>query len=135
MSLHLKKICVGPVSLDAYLESLKGRDVLRIHTRQRPRRDAELLDAGSLYWIIAGQFAVRHRIWDLSDAQHPNSGIACVAVTLDPAPIPLVPRAHGPFQGWRYLKSADAPPDLEAQPSHAVLPPHIYQALAKDLAL
>ena len=74
MSLHLKKICVGPVSLDAYLESLKGRDVLRIHTRQRPRRDAELLDAGSLYWIIAGQFAVRHRIWDPVTRSTPIAG-------------------------------------------------------------
>ena len=31
---------------------------------------------------------------------------------LDPQLVRTVPRAHRPFQGWRYLLPEDTPPDL-----------------------
>ena len=75
MTIHLVKLCVGIDAVeelaawqDQYLKALRrqGRKPELMHvTRQTPKRAAELLDGGSLYWVIKGHIAVRQRILDL----------------------------------------------------------------------
>ena len=69
MTVHLIKLCVGVDSVEELADWQKGRlkelkkkkrPLVLMHvTRQTPKRAEELLDGGSLYWVIKGQIAVR----------------------------------------------------------------------------
>lgn len=122
MTLHLIKLCVGAESIQDLAEWQKSRraDLKKsgekpenFHvTRQTPRRAAELLDGGSLYWVIKGQIAVRQRLLELRPVVR-DGGLRC-ALVLDSKLVPVFRRQHRAFQGWRYLKGEDAPRDLRA---------------------
>jgi hypothetical protein len=81
-------------------------------TRQMPRRAAEILDGGSLYWVIKGRICVRHRILELR--QVVKNGVPHCGIVYDPKPVATVRWPREPFQGWRYLRPQDAPPDARA---------------------
>ncbi len=121
MKLNLIKLCVGVDSIDVLAESQKRRRAERKAagepaesrhiTRMTPRRRVELLDGGSLYWVISGYVQVRQRILRL-DEVHDADGIRRCAIVLHPELVRTQWRARRPFQGWRYLPGEDAPPDL-----------------------
>lgn len=118
MALHILKLCVGVDTLQeladwqaARLKQMKGPRKLLSHvTRMTPKRRDEILDGGSLYWVIKGQIAARQPIVDLRPAV--KNGHPSCAIVYEPALIPVARLLHRPFQGWRYLKADDAPPDL-----------------------
>ncbi|GLQ07724.1 DUF1489 family protein [Sneathiella chinensis] len=113
MTVHLVKVCVGVTSVDQ-LRSLQQRRLIAgplCHvTKQRPQRDAELLDGGSLYWIIKGHVAVRQRITEL-ERLYDGEGEKC-GLILDPELVETELFSRKPHQGWRYLEAEDAPRDL-----------------------
>lgn len=132
--LHLIKLCVG-VTDTAHLAALQAArlaagQTLRHRTRNFPRRAAEILDGGSLYWIIAGVVCVRQHITDIVDDAR-DDGTRCAALLLDRQLVPVAGRRTKPFQGWRYLAAADAPPDLAAGTIAGLdaLPPHLLREL------
>ena len=84
---------------------------LRHRTRNFPRRRDDVLDGGSMYWVIGGATLVRQRLVDIIDDQWDDNS-ACAGLILDPRLVPLAGRPTKPFQGWRYLRADDAPPDL-----------------------
>jgi hypothetical protein len=121
MPLHLLKLCVGADSirdLESWIaERLagmreRGETPERFHTtRMVPKRAAELLDGGSLYWVIRGQIAARETLLDISpftDAE----GIHRCKLVLDSKVVPVMPRPYRAFQGWRYLAAHEAPADF-----------------------
>ena len=121
MTVHLLKLCVGVDTVqdlkdwqDERLEQLKraGKTPELCHrTLQAPRRREEVLDGGSLYWVIKGVILVRQRVIDLRpDAK--DDGIACCGIVLDRELVATRAQARRAFQGWRYLPAADAPADL-----------------------
>jgi len=118
VALHILKLCVGVDTLQeladwqaARLKQMKGPRKLLSHvTSMTPKRRDEILDGGSLYWVIKGQIAARQPIVDLRPAV--KNGHPSCAIVYEPALIPVARRLHRPFQGWRYLKADDAPPDL-----------------------
>jgi hypothetical protein len=138
--LHLIKLCVGVTDIP-HLAALQAARLaagqgLRHRTRNFPRRAAEILDGGSMYWIIAGVLSVRQRITDIVD-DHRDDGSRCAALLLDPQLVPLAGRRTKPFQGWRYLAAADAPPDLTATGAALgidALPPEMLREL-RELGL
>jgi len=81
-----------------------------MHTRQTPKRAAELLDEGSLYRVYRGQILSRQRIMAVRTVAR-GSGTYC-EVTLDEEVVRTVPTPRRAFQGWRYLPPSDAPADL-----------------------
>ncbi|GAB0113286.1 DUF1489 family protein [Acidisoma sp. C75] len=113
--LHLIKLAVGIRDIAHLGEAQAARAAaeppLRHRTRQWPKRSAELIDGGSIYWVIAGRVQCRQRISDLRQDHYPDAS-ACAALILDPALVPVEPRLTKPFQGWRYLRGEDAPADL-----------------------
>jgi hypothetical protein len=133
--LHLTKLAVGVRDLE-HLRALQSeratRDPpLRHRTRNFPRRAPEVIAGGSIYWVIAGALAARQRILDIRQDCW-SDGSTCAALVLDPDLIPLSARLIKPFQGWRYLPAADAPPDIAAAPvaqGESALPP----AMRRDL--
>jgi hypothetical protein len=132
--LHLIKLSVGVRDL-AHLRAIQAARALaepplRHQTRMPPRRRDELLAGGSIYWVIAGHIRARQRLLDvIEDAW--DDGTACAGLVLDPQLVPVAARPQKPFQGWRYLDPADAPPDVaEAAAQGAdALPAHLRAAL------
>lgn len=135
MALHLVKLCVGvdhPDQLTAWGRELRGKGRAPIvHTRNRPRRAEELLDGGSLYWVIRGAILCRqpiHAIRTLGEGQ-------AVRCEIDLAPDVVLTHAspRRPFQGWRYLEPEKTPPDLAAgMAAGDDLPPDLARKL-RDL--
>ncbi|NCQ24009.1 MAG: DUF1489 domain-containing protein [Rhodobacteraceae bacterium CG17_big_fil_post_rev_8_21_14_2_50_63_15] len=136
MALHLIKLSVGTTSVEdlaAWHEDprAKGPDGLPRHvTRMWPRRAEELLAGGSIYWVIQGLVQCRQRLLRLDEVTG-SDGIRRCAIVLDPALIRTATATKRPFQGWRYLESRDAPPDIgTARASDDALPPALSAALA-----
>lgn len=121
MPVHLVKLCVGADDIADLNDWVKRRTAAnlaaghgRVHdhvTRMFPRRTAEVLGGGSLYWVIAGLIQVRQRIRALEPVTGVD-GIERCAILLDPKLVPTEPQPRRPFQGWRYLSVDDAPRDL-----------------------
>lgn len=141
--LNLIKLVVGVSSLEELAERQKQSINCRlhpehgplpaVHTRSYPRRCDEILDGGSLYRVISGLILCRQPILDIVSETRPD-GTQGTLILLSPHIIRVEARALRPFQGWRYLESKDAPPDLgtgTAATTQAALPP----ALQKELTL
>ena len=115
MTVHLKKLSVGSVSVDCLraLQAQRLANVGRlIHiTRNRPRRVEELLNGGSIYWIIKGVMTARQTIVDFVEAERADGSPAC-GIVLSPEIVTVLPTRMRIFQGWRYLEVADAPIDI-----------------------
>ena len=138
MTVHLKKLSVGSVSLDSMREwqagiLAAGRPIIH-PTRNWPRRREELLDGGSIYWIIKGQMQARQEIVDLIELTGQDGVVRC-GIVLAPHIIPIWPRKERIFQGWRYLEVENAPEDIPAdQGDGEALPTELASEL-RDLGL
>ncbi len=133
---NLLKLCVGAEKVEDLTDwqetpRAKGPDGLPRHiTRMWPKRADEVLNGGSLYWVFKGVILARQRILRLDEVDR-GDGIARCALVLDPEVIRTEAVPRRPFQGWRYLSSADAPRDLgRARPNDDSLPPKLMAALA-----
>ncbi|MDA4847772.1 DUF1489 family protein [Hoeflea poritis] len=144
MILNLVKLCVGVDSVEDLQASIdfgladkksRGVEVIQFHTtRMVPKRADELLDGGSLYWVIKGNIQVRQYIQEIRPFTDP-AGISRCRIVLEPRLIPTVWQPRRAFQGWRYLSVKDAPADLTAGDSGILaLPPELRRELA-DLGL
>lgn len=112
------KLSVG-VKEVAQLRAIQARRALaepplRHQTRMAPRRRDEILDGGSIYWVISGFVQVRQRIIDITQDRW-DDGTPCAGLVLGPELVPVAARPVKAFQGWRYLEPAAAPPDLAGQ--------------------
>ena len=137
MTVHLKKLSVGSVSIDS-LKSWQNRRTRQglpiIHpTRNWPRRADELLDGGCLYWVIKGQICARQPIADLIEVKREDGSPAC-GIVLAPELIPVWPRRVRIFQGWRYLEVADAPEDMPHSDDETPMPAELASEL-RELGL
>ena len=131
MTVHLKKLSVGSQSLETLRlwQALRFSDTGRlIHvTRNWPRRAKEILDGGSIYWIIKGVMSARQNIVDLVEVKRVDGQAAC-GLVLDPKLVAVSPTKMRMFQGWRYLESEDAPADL-IDPIDESMPPALVAEL------
>lgn len=139
MIVHLVKLCAGAESLKDLEDRVRrgtkacekaGRGRVHEHvTRMCPRRDAELLDGGSIYWVIKGVVLVRQRLLGL-EKRTGEDGIDRCAIMIDPELVLTEPQPRRAFQGWRYLPAEDAPKDLK-QRSRNRPPPELNMQLAE----
>lgn len=121
MTLHLVKLCVGVESVDQLRGYIEQRQILalahglsneQIHTtRMVPTRVDELLDGGSLYWVIKGNVQVRQKLVDIRIHKDVAGKRSCDLV-MEPYLHQTQFQPRRPFQGWRYLSVSDAPVDL-----------------------
>ncbi|WP_321390783.1 DUF1489 domain-containing protein [Emcibacter sp.] len=118
MTVHLLKLCVGIDSVEHLIEVRRGRQQTlpdgtpyNYHiTRFTPKRAEDVLDGGSLYWVIKGFILVRQRIIGFEPVKTDN-GTKC-KIILDTELIRTESQPRRPHQGWRYLEPADAPKDI-----------------------
>src|SRR4029453_13284217 len=143
LTLHLIKLCVGCDSIEDLAswqaERLKqmrkaGQKKPRLFhsTFQMPKRREELLDGGSLYWVIKGIVQVRQPLLDIAEG-HKADGTPCCLLILKNELIAGRPPPRPPFQGWRYRSQAEAPPDLKRGAASGVtaMPPKLRKQLAE----
>ena len=102
-TLNLMKLCVGcddPAELEAWqLQRYQGGPARHV-TRMWPKREAEVLGGGSLYWVIKGVILCRQRILDLQEVIL-SDGIPRCALVMDQEVIRTEAAPRRPFQGWR----------------------------------
>lgn len=139
MSLHLLKLCVGAESVEDLQDWIdmrqaerraRGEPAEQLHTtRMVPTRAEELLDGGSLYWVIKGYIQARQRLTDIRPFTD-EAGIKRCHLVLKPVLTLTQMHPRRPFQGWRYLKASEAPQDLGQKAGRLDIP----EAMRRDLA-
>lgn len=127
MPLNMIKLCVGCDTVEELVAwHADTRRAWVMHTRQTPKRAAEMLDGGSLYRVFKGVILCRQRILDIATV---GQGVdARCEVTLDPEIVRVAPTPRRAFQGWRYLEPKDAPEDL-TQELAGDIPPDLARQL------
>jgi hypothetical protein len=131
--IHIVKLCVGADSVEDLAQWQKGQIKKRKRpvcgTRMWPKRKDEVLDGGSLYWVIKGVIAVRQRIIEIDEVTD-DHGLRC-GLYLDAELLRTVPQPRRAFQGWRYLQPKDAPADLSEAKGGADLPEELRRKLVE----
>ncbi|MDB5650416.1 MAG: hypothetical protein JWL62_1936 [Hyphomicrobiales bacterium] len=144
MALHLLKLCVGAESIRDLEDWIAmrlaekrrvGGVAEQFHTtRMVPKRAEELLDGGSLFWVIKGQISARQDLRDIRPFVD-SEGISRCHLVLEPTVVPVMPRPCRPFQGWRYLKPEEAPKDLGAGAGELAEMPEELRRELRELGL
>ena len=138
MTVHLKKLSVGSESLASLRQWQEARckagfELMHV-TRNTPRRAEEVLDGGSIYWVIKGVMCARQPITELRSMQRADGRPAC-GIVLAPEIVAVEPTRMRIFQGWRYLEAKDAPVDLPmAADGDEAMPPELVAEL-RELGL
>lgn len=117
MTLHIIKVAAGIKSIERLKEivahySYNDPDlgpIMPMSSRNRPQRP-EVLNGGSVYWIIKGKIVARAAIVAIRDEERADGRKGC-QICVVPEVIQTVPFIKRGFQGWRYLKPEDAPAD------------------------
>ena len=143
MALHLLKLCVGVETIAELEADIVARLAVRcaadqvaeqVHTtRMTPKRADEIVDGGSLYWVIRGQVAARQPVRAIRPFIAAD-GIGRCHLVLEPNVVPILSRPCRPFQGWRYLSDDEAPADLAGMPGADMMPEALRHAL-RELCL
>lgn len=144
MTVHLVKMAVGVDSLDhlaqlqkqrrAKLKAERGKAMLIHKTRNMPKREAEIVKTGSIYWIVKGFIRVRQRILGFEKGIGREGKPFC-EIRLEPKLVRTVPLPHKPMQGWRYLEDADKPADLTGKAAEAEEMPAEMMLKLRELGL
>ena len=140
MPLHLIKLCVGADSLDDLrgwmaerMDEARRRKAPLRHahvTRMAPKRAADIVGGGSLYWVIKGLVSARQRIVAIEPFMD-EDGIGRCKLWLDEDVVAVAPRPMRAFQGWRYYAAKDAPPDIgQTRGGFAEMPETMQRELA-----
>jgi hypothetical protein len=121
LTVHLIKLCVGAESVEDVIDwrsrtlqerCKAGLSAHMTHvTRMWPRREAELMDGGSIYWVVKGLIRLRQPLAGFEEHFN-DEGIRYCRLLMEPTLMLTRPTPKRPFQGWRYLPADDAPPDL-----------------------
>ena len=122
MTLNLIKLCVGADDVEDLLNWQKSRHSTKVTfkgkrvpvhvTRMVPTRAEELLEGGSLYWVMKGHIRCRQKLLAIEPFVD-GEGIKRCKLVLDPEVILTRRRERRPFQGWRYFDGKDAPQDAK----------------------
>ena len=130
--LHIAKLAVGVGTVEQLGALQRARATreppLRHRTRYGPKRRDELLEGGSLYWVVAGSMLVRQGILDVVEDCF-EDGSPAAAFLLHPELVRTDPRPTRAFQGWRYLSGEAAPPDLCSMADPHGLPVRLHAEL------
>ncbi len=139
MALHMIKLAAGAESIESFTEwqqhviqqrKAAGLSANPVHeTRMMPKRGAEIINGGSMYWVIKHKICLRQRIIEIERVEIEGAPKFCL-IHFDPELVPVHVKVKRPFQGWRYFKDSDVPPDISpSSPAPADTPIHLELAL------
>ena len=120
MALHMIKLAVGVDDL-AHMKKVqaarrkqrrqKPRSPHWVYTRNMPKRAEELLDGGSLYWVVRGVIRCRQVLVGFDEDFDKEEARKYCKIKVKRTIIPTSPQACRAFQGWRYFEGDRVPPD------------------------
>ncbi len=138
MTIHLQKLSVGSETISTLRDWQKlvvrrrvqrGLSPFHEHrTRMFPKNKEELLQGGSIYWVIKGFIQCRNEIVALEETKTKDGRRAC-SILMNPKIIPVNPSPRRAFQGWRYLKPEDVPKDISNDAQYINLPSELRAKL------
>tara|TARA_B000000475_G_scaffold16036_1_gene13467 strand:- start:392 stop:844 length:453 start_codon:yes stop_codon:yes gene_type:complete len=139
---NLVKLCVGADTVDDIISrqdypKVNGKETSQVKkhvTRMWPKRSEELLNGGSLFWVIKGFIQARQKIIGLEETFGKDNVRRC-AIILNPEIFLTTSVRKRPFQGWRYLDQKDAPPDLHNFNSQENTIPHELALALADIGV
>lgn len=120
MTVHLLRVAAGVKSID-HLQDVIDRDsfehkeyglVMPLTTRNRPKMQDELLNGGSVYWIVKNVVLARAPLVGFEEFET-EDGRPIIYIYARPPMTLVEPRPKRGFQGWRYLKVEEVPADLK----------------------
>jgi hypothetical protein len=135
----MMKLAVGVPSFEAFESRVEMRRLagagMQVWTRSFPKRAGDVIGEGSLYWVIAGLLSARQTIITIEEDTY-DDGSRCARIEVEPVLIRVSPVRTKPFQGWRYLQPASAPPDVRMVDASGIeaLPAAVLRDL-KELCL
>ena len=119
--INLIKLCVGAESVSDLYYWQKNRLIVKNNsrekftyfvTRMRPKRELEVLNGGSIYWVFKCLILARQKIVSFENHISTDNILRCKIILN--AKIYLTDTYQKkPFQGWRYFKIEDSPKDKE----------------------
>lgn len=126
------KLCVGADNIDDMIE-WQTRQMRTLPnpmhtTRMFPKRSEEMLNGGSIYWVVKRAIRFRQRIIEIRKVVGEDGRSMC-ELHFDSELIQTYAQPKRPFQGWRYLKPTDAPRDLKSGEAAADIPADLDEAL------
>ena len=137
MPVNLVKLAVGVGDLAelrrVQRERRRERGFYCFYTRNMPRRHEEVLDGGSIYWVIKGFIQARQRIRGFVPIVN-RRGRPAVLVKLEAKVVETYSHPRRAFQGWRYLEPADVPRDRPKGAKGSEMPAAMAQEL-RELGL
>lgn len=113
--LHMIKLAVGCSTvedLQNWVMQQRYKEYGFVRTRTMPKRAEEILAGGSLYRVMDGFILCRQPIKGFEPYTR-EDGHTGTLILVSNEVVPVQPRPMRPFQGWRYFKPEDAPPDLD----------------------
>jgi hypothetical protein len=144
MALHMLKLCVGVDTVQELEDWIKvrlkekrkkGEKPEHIHTtRMVPKRADEIVDGGSLFWVIKGEILCREKLLAIRPFTD-KDGIGRCRLVMDGKVHLVQPRPFRAFQGWRYLEAKDAPRDLDRAAPGARNMPEAMRRELRELGL
>ena len=115
MVVHIVKLAVGVEDITHLVQQQKARmkrDGALVHTtRNTPIKSGEILDGGSIFWVIKRFVRVRQRIIGIETEVNSEGRRSCSFV-LDTVLVKTELKEFRAFQGWRYFRDGEIPPDL-----------------------
>ena len=143
MALHLIKLCVGCDSIEDLAswqaERLKqmrkaGEKNPRLFHRtfQTPKRRDELLDGGSLYWVIKGIVQVRQPLLDIAEGTK-DDGTPCCLLIFKNELVPVRPVPRRALPGLALSRPRRGARDLKRGAGDGIvaMPPKMRKQLAE----
>nr|WP_279639176.1 DUF1489 family protein [Sphingomicrobium sediminis] len=128
----MTKVAFGAKTLPTLEKRIAARaqgGEVRIVTKRRPIRHAEVVNGGRLHWIVKHRMVAKSKVLRFEPRNDGRWDIVISAKLEGCAAMPR--RAH---QGWRYLEEKDAPGEQGDDSGISELPPRLYGKLA-SLAL
>ncbi len=137
MTVHLIKLSVGSDSLADLVSwqkqrladmKKKGMKPELVHvTRHMPKRADDVLDGGSIYWVVKGRIVARQKLLELRALD--KDGVPHCGLVYDKKVVPVEWQPRRAFQGWRYLDPKDAPADRDPRQDDDDMPEEMRQEL------
>ena len=115
---HIIKLVVGASDIKHFYDiqrmhemDYRGQPAVPCWTRYKPKQADDILKSGgSIYRVVKNRIVCRHKILGFEVVETEQKGKMCM-IMQDAEMIETVHMPKRPFQGWRYLKPSDAPPD------------------------